>query len=68
MRRLIERVALVLAVAGIAVLCLSSAYLAAIVGAITAVLVTVDMIAFRPIATQPPTEPDSISVDLSRRR
>jgi predicted acyltransferase len=71
MRLVLQRVGLAVAVAGIAVLCLSSAWLAAAIGVITAAIVAVDMIAFaRP--PRPPTPPaakppETISVDLSRR-
>jgi len=75
MRLLLQRVGLALAVAGIAVLCLSSAWLAAAVGIVTAAVVAVDMLAFsrppRRAPTRPPSAeptPDRISVDLSRRR
>jgi len=73
MRRLLQRVGLVIAVAAVAILCLSSAWLAAAIGVITAAIVAVDMIAFsRPPRAKPeePDEsgPDRISVDLSRRR
>jgi len=75
MRLLLQRVGLALAVGGIAVLCLSSAWLAAAVGVVTAGVVAVDMIAFSRPARRPPTDPqaaeptpDRISVDLSRRR
>ena len=73
MRRILQRLAIALAVVGVAILCLSSAYLAGAIGLLTAAVVAVDMIAFaRP--AQPPTEPplaeptpEKLSVDLSRR-
>ena len=72
MRRFLQRAGLVIAVAVIAILCLSSAWLAAAVGVITAAIVAIDMIAFAKPARkpEPPAEdaPDRISVDLSRRR
>ncbi|MDQ3335298.1 MAG: hypothetical protein M4D80_09050 [Myxococcota bacterium] len=73
MRLLLQRVGLVVAVAVVAVLCLSSPYLAGAIGLLTAAVVAVDMIAFSkppraevdpPIAD--PT-PERISVDLNRR-
>jgi len=70
MRLLLQRVGLVIAVAGIAVLCVSSAWLAAAVGIITAAIVAVDMLAFSRPARKPAPDdtPESISVDLSRRQ
>jgi hypothetical protein len=74
MRLLLQRVALVLAVAAVAVLCLSSAYLAGAIGLLTAAVVAVDMIAFAKPHRRHPTEPpladptpEKISVDLNRR-
>lgn len=74
MRLVLQRVGLALAVAGIAILCLSSAWLAAAIGVITAAIVVVDMVAFarppRPPTVSPVRDdpPETISVDLSRRR
>jgi hypothetical protein len=74
MRLWLKRVGFALAVAAVAVLCLSSAYLAAAVGALTAAIVAIDMLVFARPAHQPlptPTTeptPDKISVDLTRRQ
>ena len=66
MRRLLQRVGLVIAIAAVAIVCLSSAMSAAVVGIVTAVIVAIDMIAFT--RTPPATEAPKINVDLSRRR
>ena len=71
MRLLVQRAALVLAVAAVAILCLSSAYLAAAIGIVTALVVAIDSVVFgRPPRPPPPPDPDPdrINVDLSRRR
>jgi hypothetical protein len=68
-RHILSRVGLVLAVAVIAVLCLSSGLLAAIVGIVTAVVVAIDMIWSRDRNDgPPPAGGDKLSVDLSRRQ
>lgn len=69
MRRILERIGLVVAIGGVAMLCMSSTLLAAIVGAMTAAIVAIDMLAIAP--RSPPeqrSEPDRLSVDLTRRR
>ncbi len=70
MRFVLHRAALVIAIAGIAVLCLSSGWLAAAIGILTAVVVLVDSLAFaRPAAKAPPAnKPRRLNVDLTRRR
>lgn len=73
MRRILQRVGLVIAIGGIAILCISSATLAAIVGIMIAVLVAIDMIAFARLAPPRPDrarddDPRTLNVDLSRRR
>jgi hypothetical protein len=72
MMRLAQRVGLALAVAVVAVLCLSSPYLAGAIGLLTAAIVAVDMIAFSkprlPAEPEPAhATPEKISVDLNRR-
>jgi hypothetical protein len=69
-RRILHRVGLVGSVGLVAVLCLSSSMLAAIVGAATVLVVTLDMIALGrkpapPFGSDP--TPDKLTVDLSRR-
>ena len=67
-RHILERVGLVLAVVAIAVLCLSSGMLAAIVGIVTAVVVAADMIWKRDRdGDPPPSASDKLDVDLTRR-
>lgn len=72
MRQFLQRAGLALAVAAVAVLCLSSAWLAAAVGILTAAIVVVDMLVFAPARSpaEPPGErtPDRLNVDLRRRR
>ena len=59
----------VMAVGTVAVLCLSSATLAAIVGVVTAAVVAIDMLALAPRRRGPPSaRRDKLSVDLSRRQ
>jgi hypothetical protein len=69
-RRILHRAGLVACVGLVAVLCLSSSLLAAIVGAVTVVVVALDMIALgrKSVATlgSDPT-PDKLTVDLTRR-
>ena len=70
MRRLLQRVGFVMAVGAIAVLCLSSATLAAVIGIAIAAVVAVDMLAVAP-RRRPPADhdtPEKLSVDLSRRQ
>lgn len=66
--RILQRVALVVAVAALAILCLSSGVLAAIVGIGTAVVVAIDMLVSRD-RDEPPSasSSDKLSVDLTRR-
>ena len=70
MRFVLRRAALVLAIAGIAILCLSSGWLAAAIGLLTAVVVLVDTLVFsRPEPDAPPAnKPRRLNVDLTRRR
>lgn len=72
MRRFLQRLGIVMAVAGAAVLCLSSSYLAAAIGIVTAAAVGIDTIVFArmPHARSPSRDdtPDHINVDLSRRQ
>jgi hypothetical protein len=69
MRFVLRRAALVAAIAGIAILCLSSGWLAAAVGILTAVVVIIDMVVFaRPPEAPPANKPRRLSVDLTRRR
>ena len=70
MRFVLHRAALVLAIAGIAILCLSSGWLAAAGGVLTAVVVLVDTLVFaRPAPeAQPTNKPRRLNVDLTRRR
>ena len=72
MRRILQRLALVVATALVALLCLSSAWHAVLVGALTAVVVAYDMLAHPPRGDDAPAaprdEPDHLSVDLTRRR
>ena len=70
MRRLIQRAGFVIAVGALAVLCLSSAMLAAVVGVVIAAIVAVDMLVLAP-RRRPPADldtPERLSVDLSRRQ
>jgi hypothetical protein len=72
MRRLLQPLAIALAVVVIAVLCLASPYLAGVIGLLTAAVVAVDMLVFSrpmppPIATSAEPTPETINVDLSRR-
>jgi hypothetical protein len=67
--RHLQRIGLLVAVVGIAILCLSSAWLAAAVGIATVAVVALDMLFTR--SRSEPRErarPDKLSVDLSRRR
>jgi hypothetical protein len=60
-------VLVVLGIAGIAVLCVSSVWLAACVGVLTAIVVVIDVVAYsRPLPDAP--KPRRLSVDLTRRR
>ena len=71
MRRILQRLALVVATALLALLCLSSASHAVLIGALTAAVVAYDMLALAPRPRdEPPAreEPDHLSVDLTRRR
>ena len=72
-RQLLYRLAFAVAVAGVAVICLSSVLVAAIIGVITTVIVAVDMFAFSRSTPMPrpgsePPDPDKLNVDLSRRQ
>ena len=69
MRLLLHRIAFAVAIVGIAVLCLSSGWLAAVVGLVTALVVVVDTLVFRrPVPEKPDNKPRRLSVDLTRRR
>jgi hypothetical protein len=60
-------VPIVLGITGIAVLCVSSVWLAAAVGILTAIVVVIDVLAYaRPVPDAP--KPRRLSVDLTRRR
>jgi hypothetical protein len=72
-RQLLFRLAFALAVAGVAVICLSSVLLAAVTGVVTTLIVAVDMFAFSRSTPMPrpgsePPDPEKLSVDLSRRQ
>jgi hypothetical protein len=67
-RLLLQRAGLALAVAAVAVLCLSSAWLAAAIGIATAVVVAIDSFVFGRPPRPPTAPPDRLSVDLSRRQ
>jgi hypothetical protein len=67
-KRLLQRAGLVLGIAAVAVLCLSSAWLAAAIGIATAVVVAIDSVIFARPAAKPTHTGDRINVDLSRRR
>ncbi|MBA3456756.1 MAG: hypothetical protein H0T42_26945 [Deltaproteobacteria bacterium] len=70
-RRLIaQRIALVALVGLVAVLFLSSSFIAGVIALVTIVAVVVDSIAFAQLTatdTGPDTSPHTITVDLSRR-
>lgn len=69
MRLALRRTALVIAIAGIALLCLSSGWLAAAVGLLTAVVVIIDTLVFSRTPDAPPAnKPRRLNVDLTRRR
>lgn len=65
MRRVVQRAGLVVAVAAVTVLCVSSAWLAA--GLVVAGAVAVDMV-FARARPQIVSRPERLSVDLTRRR
>jgi hypothetical protein len=67
-RLYLQRAGLVLGVAAVAVLCLSSAWLAAAIGIATAVVVAIDSFIFARPAAKPNHPGDRINVDLRRRR
>lgn len=72
MRRFLQRVGFLMALAAIALLCLSSVTLAAIVGVSTAAVVALDMFVLAPAKRRAPiandVTPEKLSVDLSRRQ
>ena len=73
MRRFFQRVGFVVAVVVIALLCLSSVTLAAVIGVVTAAVVALDMFVLAPAKrARPPADrdvtPEKLSVDLTRRQ